>query len=222
MPETGLTENVRERAQSIASSCGSTRSSTYWSPRSGARTTPRQNWSMRMVRTRASRGLVSFSRCRPAWVCAENFSTASTVRRRMDGSSLPNSWRNSTPIPSCATAPPPGPDPVRDRRAACQLRLLRWCPAAAPSARRQGRGVSPSGRPWLHRSRRRTSSSMRSATGTEASQPKYSSCELSTQVLRLNRLLPVSCPTVRRNEAREERRVLSHLDVRVPRHEGGG
>ena len=74
---------------------------------SGARMTPRQKRSIRIVRIRSSRTPASFSGCIPAWVCSENFSTASTVRFRPGGSSRVNSCRNSTPIPSCGTAPPP-------------------------------------------------------------------------------------------------------------------
>ena len=43
---------------------------------SGARTTPRQNWSIRIVRIRSSLLRVSFSRCSPAWTCSANLSIA--------------------------------------------------------------------------------------------------------------------------------------------------
>ena len=45
-------------------------------PVSGAITTPRQDWSMRIVRIRSSLHLVIFSRCSPAWTCSANLSMA--------------------------------------------------------------------------------------------------------------------------------------------------
>jgi len=46
------------------------------SPVSGARTTPRQDWSILIVRIRSSSQRVSFSRWSPAWTCSANLSMA--------------------------------------------------------------------------------------------------------------------------------------------------
>src|SRR5690606_11834898 len=113
-PIAWLTENFRLLAHAIASSCGITLSRQYTSPLSGASTTPRQNWSIRIVRIRGSLALLSFSRCSPACVCSANLAIAASTPLRTFGSNLAYCGMNESAIASSATPHHPfsSPDPA--------------------------------------------------------------------------------------------------------------